>query len=58
MTLRRVTNLELSKTWEWWSCRFPQYCEQMEELLVSYWMYLVQMMLGRHAHNQIISTHT
>jgi len=36
MTVRRVTNLELSKRWDWWStCRFPQYFQQMEELLVS-----------------------
>jgi len=34
--LRRVTNLELSKRWEWWStCRFTQYFEQLEETLLS-----------------------
>jgi hypothetical protein len=36
INLRRVTKLQLSKIYEWWSaCRFPQFSEQMKKLLRS-----------------------
>jgi len=36
MNLRRDTNLELSKRWEYWSAyRFLQYFKQTDDLLIS-----------------------